>query len=123
MGKPGWANLSRVVLASAFLAWQIVMVFYAQKTPSRFFCWAPNDRVTDYVLEVKVGGRDLTPNEILHRYRIPGGKAVRENMPYFVISIVQQYEETYGRDEHAEVRLRWTTNGHGPEESWQWPPR
>jgi hypothetical protein len=44
-------------------------------------------------------------------------------MPYFVISIVQQYEETYGRDEHAEVRLRWTTNGHGPEESWQWPPR
>jgi hypothetical protein len=109
MGKPGWANLSRVVLASAFLAWQIVMVFYA--------------RVTDYVLEVKVGGRDLTPNEILHRYRIPGGKAVRENMPYFVISIVQQYEETYGRDEHAEVRLRWTTNGHGPEESWQWPPR
>jgi hypothetical protein len=45
---------------------------------------------------------------------------VFENVAQHVIDIVQQYEQTYGRNDHARVILTYRTNGHENKE-WRWP--
>jgi hypothetical protein len=108
-------------IAAAFLACQFAAVVYAQFTPRRYFCWAPNDYVTEFSLKVTVGGRVLAVDQALGRYQFRG--ASFENVPAHVIDIVEQYEQTYGKGDHAQVAITWKLNGKRPDQEWRWPPR
>lgn len=112
-----WSHVAGV----AFLALQLLSIAYARFAPEKFFCWAPYDQHTFYRLEVAVGGRQLSADEIAQRYRYSASTwEVREIQN--VISLVRQYEETYGADDEAVVRMEYETNGH-PARTWTWPER
>src|SRR5215471_10952602 len=98
--------------AAIFLLLQLCLVVYAQFTPHRYFCWAPNDYANTYSLNVKIKGEELTPYQALTRYHLQDHEASYENPATHIMDAVRQYEETYGRDDHAEVVLRWSLNGH-----------
>ncbi|MBI3697879.1 MAG: hypothetical protein HY238_23985 [Acidobacteria bacterium] len=110
----------RTAIGVAFLLFQLVMIVYARFVPSRYFCWAPYDAQSEYSLQVTIDGRPLTNQEIRRRYRRPQTGVDNRSIQH-VIDIVQQYEETRGRDDHARVIMKYKVNG-GAEEQWQWPP-
>ncbi len=111
----------KVLGAVVLLALQVAGIAYARLTPYRYFCWAPNDYVTDYTLKVVVNHHELTDREILARYRLPEPFGVYENPAEHIMDVIHQYETTYGAREGAEVQLSWTLNGKGPTRRWQWP--
>lgn len=110
----------RSVLAAGFLALQFGLVLYAQFTPRRYFCWAPNDYANTFALHVKVRGVELTEEQALGRYHMLGRKSSYENPATHIMDTVRQYEETYGRHDDAHVTLEWSLNGHA-KQTWQWP--
>ena len=97
------------------------MIGYARFVPARYFCWAPYDIQTEYKLDVSVGGRTLTAAEIRRRYRRPK-QGVDNRSIQHVMDIVQQYEETYGRSDRAQVLMKYRINGK-EELEWQYPTR
>ncbi len=111
---------ARTAIGVAFLLFQLVMIVYARFVPSRYFCWAPYDAQSEYSLQVAIDGRPLTGQEIRRRYRRPQ-KSVDNRSIQHVIDIVQQYEETRGRNDRARVIMKYRVNG-GAEKQWQWPP-
>lgn len=112
----------KFALACVLLTAQLFSVVYARTTAKRYFCWAPNDYVTDYRLKVSVHGRELEQQEVLRRYGLkPFQARVYENPAEHLIDFISQYETTYGRHDDAQVELTWTLNGHGPERNWRWP--
>jgi hypothetical protein len=111
----------RTIGGAALLVFQLVMIVYARFVPSRYFCWAPFDIQTEYKLQVKVNGRPLTGQEIRARYRRPQN-GTDNRSPQHVIDILQGYEETYGRADHAEILMRYRVNGK-QEQTWRWPPQ
>jgi len=106
--------------AAVFLLLQLFLIVHAQFTPYRYFCWAPNDYANTYSLSVKINGEELPPDHALARYQLQDHRASYENPATHIIETVRQYEETYGRDEHAQVVLRWSLNGHHLQ-TWRWP--
>lgn len=113
--------MTRTVAAVALLAFQVAMIGYARFVPSRYFCWAPMDSQNLYSIAVVIGGRELSADEIEARYRQPAVGGNWQAIQH-ALDKVRQYEETYGRDDGAEVVVTYTVNGH-PEETWTWPPR
>jgi hypothetical protein len=109
----------RLLIGSAFLLAQLASIIYAQFGPSRYFCWAPNDYMVEYRLNVDVNGRTLTPQQILLRYRKPE-TGIYQNVVQHLEDLVQQYETTYGRNDHAHVLLTYSINGREQKE-WKWP--
>lgn len=109
----------RIIIGGGILLFQIVMIGYARFVPSRYFCWAPYDTQTEYRLDVSAGGRELTPAEIRKRYRRPK-RGVDNRSPKHVMDIIQQYEETYGRNDHAQVSMKYRVNGKA-EQEWRYP--
>lgn len=111
----------RVAISVAFLVVQFISIIYAQMAGNeRYFCWAPNDYMVSYQLQVKIGGRVLDREETRLRYRLPSYR-VYENVVTHMEDIIRQYETTYGRYDHAEIVLKYSTNG-GPQKEWRWPP-
>jgi hypothetical protein len=106
--------------AAFFLLLQLCLVVHAQFSSRRYFCWAPNDYANTYSLNVKINGEELAPYQALARYHLEGHGESYENPATHIMDTVRQYEETYGRDDHAEVVLRWSLNGHALE-TWRWP--
>ena len=118
----GYARfVTRTLAAIALLAFQVVMIGYARFVPSRYFCWAPMDSQNLYSIAVVIDGRELNPEEIEARYRQPASGGNWQAIQH-ALDKVRQYEETYGREDGAEVVVTYTVNGH-PEETWTWPPR
>jgi hypothetical protein len=112
----------RTAFAIVFLLLQLGSVIYARFTPRRYFCWAPNDYVVEYHVDVTVHGRPLTPQEVVARYHSSPEYEGRVEYPAeHLIDNIEQYEETYGRNDHAEVRLTWKYNGHPELRHWKWP--
>jgi hypothetical protein len=108
----------RGLIGIVFLLFQLCMVLYARFVPSRYFCWAPNDYMVEYRLRVTVAGHELGPQESFRRYRLPEGGL---QLPVqHIMDIVQQYEQTYGKNDHACVAMRYCVNGH-EEREWRWP--
>jgi hypothetical protein len=64
--------------------------------------------VIEYELRVDIAGASLTSAEIERRYHVPQAGRF-ENVPQHLIDIVQQYERTHGRHDHASVDSRRTT--------------
>jgi len=111
----------RTLIGVSILVFQVAMIVYARFVPSRYFCWAPYDIQSDYRIDVKVGDRTLTPAEIRRRYRRPRQGTDNRSIQH-VMDIISQYEETYGRNDHAQVALRYRINGK-EEEQWRYPPQ
>ena len=111
----------RTVIGLAFLGFQVFMIGYARFVDSRYFCWAPYDIQTEYRLNVTVNGRPLTAKQIQARYKRPRAGADNRS-PRHVIDILQGYEETYGRNDRAEIVMKYRVNGK-EEQEWRWPQR
>src|SRR5438045_282056 len=110
----------RSLIGAAFLLAQLFSVVHAQFGNSRYFCWAPNDSMVSYRLEVKINGRVLGPEDIIQRYRGPRLSGVYQNAVQNLKDYLQQYETTYGRDDHAQILMRYSVNGR-PDKEWRWP--
>src|SRR5207248_9028249 len=96
----------RTAIAMLLFGFQLGAIVYARFVPSRYFCWAPYDVQTDYRITTVVNGRRLTDSEIRARYRRPP-RGTDNRSPQHVIDIVQGYEERYGRNDHAQVTMRY----------------
>ncbi len=107
------------LVGGAFLLAQLGWMLYEQTRRTRYFCWAPNDYVLDYQLDVRIAGRSLSDEEVRNRYSWPRVGRF-ENVPQHLIDIVQQYERTYGLSDHAEVLLMYRVNN-GPQQEWHLP--
>ena len=110
---------ARTLLAVTLLGFQLAAVGYARFDARRYYCWAPHDQQTTYRYQVRVGGHTLSPQEARLRYRDPWG-TVNPRAAEHVLRMLRQYESTYGRDDGAEVHLRYRING-GPVQRWEWP--
>ena len=129
-GTEATRPMLRTAVAATLLLAQAAAILYARRVESRYFCWAPYDTQTDYSLRVALPGRgDLTATEIRRRYRITVGSSRGDaavihghdqRSPQHVKDIVEQYEATYGRDDRAQVVMRYSVNGRETAE-WRWP--
>jgi hypothetical protein len=114
------AQFMRSWLAAVFLLAQLASIIYAQAAGNeRYFCWAPNDYMVSYQLEVRLKGRRLDREETRLRYRLPSYH-VYQNIVTHMENLIRQYETTYGRNDHAAVVLKYSSNG-GPQKEWRWP--
>jgi len=111
----------RTVIAILFLALQVVLVIRAQFVDTREFCWAPHTTQVRYTIETVIDGKPLTQDEITRRYHIPADWWEAHSWRN-VSKLLAQYERTYGRNDRARVRLRYSINGREPE-TWTWPER
>jgi hypothetical protein len=109
----------RSLIGIVFLLAQLFSIVYVQFGPARYFCWAPNDYMVSYDLRVKINNRILTPQEVERRYRLPQ-TGVYQNIATHLIDHLRQYETTYGRKDHSQVTMTYSTNGRQQEE-WTWP--
>ena len=105
---------------AVLLILQGVAIVRARTVSSRYFCWAPFDIQTEYELTVALPNRQvLTGPAAGLRYRLPDyGQDNRS--PQHIIDTVQQYEQTYGRNDHAQVLMQYTVNG-TRRGQWRWP--
>ena len=98
---------------------QVVLILYSRWTPARYFCWAPFDMQTDYVLEVRVNGRKLSAAEVRQRYRRPA-KGTDNRSVQNLIDIVEGYEQRYAGANKASIVMRYRINGK-EEHEWVYP--
>ena len=109
----------RAILGGGLLLFQLAMIGYARFVPSRYFCWAPYDIQSEYRIDVSIGGQNLTPVQIRQRYRRPK-QGVDNRSIQHVMDIIEQYEQTYGAADHAQVRMKYRINGKA-EQAWRYP--
>lgn len=107
----------RLLIAVPLLAAQIALIGYSRFGTARYFCWAPFDMQTDYSLEVTIGGRELSADEIRKRYRRPK-RGTDNRSVQNLIDIIQGYEERYGKADHAQAVMKYRING-GEEREWR----
>jgi hypothetical protein len=108
----------RVALGTGILALQALGIARARLVESRYFAWAPYDRLTVYEITVVRDGRPLDTVEVRRRYRLDS--VGRDNRsPQHLIDMLRQYESTYGKGEGATVTLEYTVNG-SSRQTWQW---
>lgn len=105
-----------IVLGVIFLGAQGAAFVWARFVPTRYFCWAPYDQHTFYVIAVTNRGRELSEEEILARYHIPA-RGFNSRSYAETIHLVDQYERTYGNGEGFTPSVRYMVNGH-PERVW-----
>ncbi|MBR9914925.1 MAG: DUF3421 domain-containing protein [Algicola sp.] len=106
----------RFFIGVCFLLLQIGGIVYARFVPERFFCWAPYDSHTKFEVLVTINGRTLSSEEASDRYHYKM-KGWEQRSIHNIISLIRQYERSYGKNDHAEVTLIYATNGH-PEQTW-----
>jgi hypothetical protein len=111
----------RHIAGLVFLALQVGAIVHARFIPERFFCWAPFDEHSYFRIEVEAAGRRLSRSEVEARYRYRA-EGWEPRSIHNVISMVRQYESSYGRGSDAQVTIRYVVNGH-PEKIWTWPNR
>jgi hypothetical protein len=110
----------RLLLASAWLAFQLGAIVYARFVPARYFCWAPYDTQTEYWVTVRQAGRELSPAEIRQRYR-RAAHGFDNRSAQNVIDMFQQAEERYHRQDPARIEMRYRVNGYR-DGSWSMGP-
>lgn len=98
---------------------QAVLILYSRWTPARYFCWAPFDMQTDYVLDVSVNGRKLSAAEVRQRYRRPA-KGTDNRSVQNLIDILEGYEQRYAGTNKAAILMRYRINGK-EEHQWVYP--
>jgi hypothetical protein len=109
-----------VVIAAALMLAQVAFIAYSRTTPARYFCWAPFDMQTDYVVEASVDGAPLTPDAIRQRYRLPAQGTDNRSFQN-LIDRFRLYEERVATRK-AEITMRYRINGK-QEQVWHYPPQ
>jgi hypothetical protein len=105
----------RKSIVLVFFLLQIGGIIYSRFVDLRYFSWAPFDQISYYEITAKVNGVVLSPQEITRRYTIQN-KGRENRSIHHVFSIINQYEESYGKDEKAVVKVVYSTNGKAEEE-------
>ena len=85
----------------------------------RYFCWAPFDQQTKYVIHASIGGEGLTYDQIRRRYRRPQegfDNRSAENL-FDIITRAEQKFEQYGR---SRVVVEYSINGR-EQGVWRYP--
>jgi hypothetical protein len=111
----------RRLIGTIFLLAQLSMIVRGQFGSARWYCWAPNDYAVWYRIEARVNGVPLSPAQVDQRYQIDAER-IYQNPAQNLKDTIQQRETTYGRNDHAEVRLLLRPNG-GELQEWKWPPQ
>jgi len=107
------------LLVSVFFGAQLLGVIYGRFTCVKYFSWAPYDQISYYEIEVHKQGKSLSSERIRNRYHISPKN--RENRSiHNIISIVKQYENSYGKGENVNITISYTINGHHSG-IWTWP--
>lgn len=101
-----------------FLLLQVGSIIYARYIPERFFCWAPYDQHTKFEVSVTIDGKTLSDKETFNRYKYKM-KGWEQRSIDNIISIISQYERTYGKEDNAQVTMIYSTNGH-EEKEWRY---
>ena len=105
-------------LAVALFALQFAAFITAKKSAHRFFCWAPFDQHTRYVIRVNHHGEPLTDEAIEARYHLPA-RGINPRSYYEILGTIARFESTDGRHQRIEVTVTYNING-GPEQVWTW---
>lgn len=109
----------RRIFLIIFFTLQVLGIVIGRFTSTKYFCWAPYDEISFYDIDVSIDGQKLDDEQISARYRKP--EYGRENRSiHNLISIIKQYETTYGKGDNARVELSFIKNGHS-EKTWSWP--
>jgi len=102
-----------------FFGVQLLAICVGVFTEVKYFNWVPYDEISHYTITVNLPDRELSPAEIFTRYRKPA--VGRENRDIDnLLSIIRQYECTYGADAGARVHVHYRTNNH-VNHAWTWP--
>jgi len=107
------------LMVTLFFSVQLLGVIVGRFDEAKFFSWAPYDQISYYEIEALRQGQNLSSETIRDRYHIsPKG---RENRSiHNIISIVRQYENSYGKGENVNITISYTINGHHSG-TWTWP--
>jgi hypothetical protein len=105
----------RKVFVSIFFLIQVIGIIYSRFLEERYFCWAPFDQISLYEIKIEVNGLVYSPEEIRGRYNFQSNGRENRSM-HNVFSIIRQFEESYGREEKAVVKVIYSTNGKSKEE-------
>jgi hypothetical protein len=126
-----------VAIAAVILLAQVAINVWQHFGDARYFAWAPNDYLVTYDLQVSVGGRRLSTEEIQSRYRLDLSsrlgdeidarvglskveRYVFEDPPQELKDRIRRFEEARGKQDAARVRLVYQLDG-GREQTWLWP--
>jgi hypothetical protein len=126
-----------VAIAAVILLAQVAINVWQHFGDARYFAWAPNDYLVTYDLQVSVGGRALSTEEIQSRYRLDLSsrlgdeidsrvglskveRYVFEDPPQELKDRIRRFEEAPGKKDAARVRLVYQLDG-GREQTWLWP--
>ena len=110
---------TRLILACTYLVFQLVVLGYSLVRPSTYFRWAPFDIQAEYWVRVEIDGRGLTDEQVEERYRQPPVGIESHSIEHLQV-LIEQYEQTYGRQDGAKVLMNYRING-GEMEQWRWP--
>jgi hypothetical protein len=126
-----------VAIAAVILLAQVAINVWQHVGDARYFAWAPNDYLVTYDLQVSVGGRRLSTEEIQSRYRLDLSsrlsdeidsrvglskveRYVFEDPPQELKDRIRRFEESRRKHDAASVRLVYQLDG-GRERTWLWP--
>lgn len=107
----------RFFIGILFLLLQVGSVIYARFIPERFFCWAPYDTHVKFEVFVTIDGETLSPEDTEARYKYKM-KGWEQRSIDNIFSLISQYENTYGKADHAQVLMTYSINGH-EEQEWR----
>jgi len=102
-----------------FFSGQLVGIINSRFTSTNFFSWAPYDQISYYEIEMQKQGQSLSSENIRNRYHI-SAKGRENRSIYNIISMIRQYESTYGKGEEVSVTIFYRINGHETGR-WKWP--
>jgi len=105
----------RALVGILFLLLQVGSIVYARYIPERFFCWAPYDQHTKFQVFVTIDGQTLSSDESKARYKYKM-KGWEQRSIHNIFSLISQYEQTYGLDDNAQVKMIYSTNGNDEQE-------
>jgi hypothetical protein len=106
-------------LGLLLLAAQLAGIVYSRFTPLRYFCWAPFDQQTQYVIGVEVSGDPLSDLQIEARYR-RGASGSDNRSAHHLFDIIERAEGRIEPEARGRVRVLYRING-GPEAEWRYP--
>ncbi len=101
----------RFTIGVLFLLLQLMLVVYARFIPERFFCWAPYDEHSYYEISIEIDNQVLSKNEIQNRYGVYA-QGWEPRSIHNILSIINQYESSYGKNDQAIVEVIYSINGH-----------
>ena len=109
----------RTAIGLLILALQAGAMVRARFVNDRYFCWAPFDQQTKYVIGVAIGDEGLGKSQIRNRYRRPA-EGVDNRSAHNLFDIITRAEQKFEKLGRGRVVVRYSVNGH-EEREWRYP--